>query len=314
VFAQRDLEAAHALLLLDAPGVGPRKCLQLLHRHGSAQEAFDYLRIAADAVPERIRNFTRTTPLDSYIECVERNRLLGGQYKLWSDVGYPASLSQWDGRPPVLFYKGDLSHLNKRSLALVGRVDPTDKGFAAADWFARKCVDNDITVVSGLAKGIDGASHRASLREPKGYTYAVVGHGLDYVYPRENCDLYDAIPLRGAVISQFSTGTGPQRWTFPARNEVMCTLALGTVIVEGKPGCGSIIQADFSFKHGRPVFLLRRNLGSVESGWAEELVARGAHVVECFDQVIEVVDTAMNEWSDRGDIKQRLCEQPFLFD
>lgn len=313
--APRDLEAAHALLLLDAPGVGPRKFLQLVRRHGSAQEVLHYLRTAASEVlPERIRTFVRDTPLASYMDCVERTRLLGGHYKLWNDADYPSNLSQWDGRPPVLFYKGDLSHLSKRSLALVGRVDPTDEGLAAADRFARKCADNDITVVSGLAKGIDGASHRASLREPQGYTYAVVGHGLDHAYPRENRDLYDAIPLCGAVISQFSTGTGPQRWTFPARNEVMCTLALGTVIVEGKHGCGSIIQAEFSFKHGRPVFLLGRNLGNEDSEWAEELVARGAHVIERFDHVLEIVSQTMVEWGDRGLVQQHLSEQLCLFD
>lgn len=188
------------------------------------------------------------------------------------------------------FFKGSLSKLHKRALALVGRVDPSVEGVAAATRFARKCVENGILVVSGLAKGIDAASHRGALLEPPGDTFAVVGHGLDYSYPRENVDLYEAIQSHGAVISQFRTGVGPQRWTFPARNEVMCTLALGTVIIEGKPGCGSLIQADFSFKHGRPVFVLGRNLKGSDSEWAAQLVKRGAHVIEHFDQVTAVVD------------------------
>jgi len=311
--AHRDLEAAHALLLLDAPGVGPRKFLQLLTKYESAQEAVAYLRAAENTtIPVRIREFAQNTPLNGYIDRIERTRRLGGRYKLWSDTDYPSNLSQWDGRPPVLFYKGDLSCLTRRSLALVGRVDPTDEGLAAADRFARKCADHGIAVISGLAKGIDGASHRASLCVPQGHTYAVVGHGLDHAYPRDNLDLYATIPSRGAIISQFVTGTGPQRWTFPARNEVMCTLALGTVIIEGKPGCGSIIQADFSFKHDRPVFVLGRNLANTGSEWAEELVARGAHVIERFDQVLRIISHTMNEWQTQ-DSPQYLSEQPYLF-
>jgi len=292
--AIRDSEAAYALLLLDAPAVGPRRALALLQKCGSAGAAIEYVR-AGNGVPERVKFFVRDTPLESYTESIARTRELNGDYKLWSDPDYPHSLTLWEGRPPVLFYKGDLSNLGGKTLALVGRVDPTDEGSAAAERFARKCVQAGIAVISGLAKGIDGIAHRAALAPPEGSTYAVLGHGIDYTYPKDNYDLYQSIPAHGAVISQFKTGMGPQKWTFPARNEVMCTLALGTVIVEGKPGCGSIIQADFSFKHGRPVFLLGRNLKTGETGWARELVKRGAHVVEKFAQVLEVVEDTIGK-------------------
>jgi DNA protecting protein DprA len=201
--------------------------------------------------------------------------------------GQPAGLAR-PATDPVR--KGDLDGLGPRSLALVGRVDPSDQGRAAAARFAAACVAHDITVVSGLAKGIDAAAHRGAL-DAGGWTYAVVGHGLDFAYPPDNADLYARIPTRGAVLSQFATGMGPQRWTFPMRNEVMCTLALGTVIVEATDGCGSLIQADFSFKHGRPVFLLSRNLNG-DPEWATELVRRGAHVVRRFEEVLAVLDQA----------------------
>ncbi|OON29272.1 hypothetical protein BSA16_22440 [Micromonospora sp. Rc5] len=248
-----------------------------------------------------MRDFLATADASRYREAVEQTLKLGGGFKLWSDSDYPQNLSLWEGRPPVLFYKGDIESLPTRALALVGRVDPSDEGVAAATRFARKCVEADIAVVSGLAKGIDGASHRSALQPPAGKTYAVIAHGIDHAYPKENLNLYGQIPGNGAVISQFQTGVGPQRWMFPARNEVMCTLALGTVIIEGKPGCGSIIQAEFSFKHGRPVFLLSRNLRVGDTGWAEELVRRGAHVIERFDQVVEVVEDTLGEiWSSSG--------------
>lgn len=289
----RNHEVASALAVLDLPGVGATRALDLFSQHGSATAAYEYLISVRGS--DRVTSYAAQHPLFDYEAVLAATYALGGNVKLWSDPDYPANLSQWSGRPPVLFYKGDLSGLDRRALALVGRVDPSREGEDAAARFARLCVENGISVVSGLAKGIDGASHRASLLDPPGHTYAVVGHGLDFSYPTENEDLYDRIPRHGAVISQFPTGMGPQRWTFPARNEVMCTLALGTVIIEAKEGCGSIIQADFSFKHGRPVFILSRNLKGENTEWAEKLVARGAHVVRYFEDVLEVVEKAHGE-------------------
>lgn len=308
-YSSRDHKAASVLRLLDAPSLGPRRVLDLIHRYGSPEAVEDALE-ASDA-SEKIHDFLRITPIDAYIDSLIQTRALGGDYFLWDDPGYPSNLSRWNGRPPVLFFKGDMRGLQQRALALVGRVDPTDEGRDAAFRFARLCVQSNITVVSGLAKGIDAASHAGSLEEPPGPTYAVLGHGIDYAYPKENADLYQRIPHLGALISQFRTGVGPQRWTFPARNEVMCTLALGTVIIEGKTGCGSLIQADFSFKHGRPVFLLSRNLRSRDSSWAHQLVHRGAHVVERFEQVIEIVDRSMADFRTKQPAPE---SSPTLFD
>ncbi|MCZ0710580.1 HAD-IA family hydrolase [Microbacterium paraoxydans] len=293
----RDSEASFALALLDLPSFGARKTLDGIERYGSAEAAYE--RATSSNAPSRISEFVKEHPLFDYEGVLSRTRELGGDFKIWTDEDYPANLSQWQGRPPVLFYKGNLSGLARRSLALVGRVDPSERGVDAANRFARLCVEHEISVVSGLAKGIDGASHRGALEDPPGNTYAVVAHGLDFAYPAENRDLYASIPEHGAVISQFATGTGPQRWTFPARNEVMCTLALGTVIVEAKEGCGSIIQADFSFKHGRPVFILSKNLKSGDTEWARKLVKRGAHVIEHFEQVLEIVERAHGELWDK---------------
>lgn len=295
----RDIDAALALLLLDTPGYGPRKVTDLLTKADSAQDAYDLLLRDASS-SEKVRDHMSRADPESYLEVVSATRAVGGDFKLWNDDDYPANLTKWSARPPVLFFKGSLDRLSTRALALVGRVDPTDRGIDAATRFGRMCVDNEIQIISGLAKGIDGASHRAALQEPAGTTFAVLGHGIDFSYPAENSDLYAAIPENGALLSQFPTGTGPQRWTFPARNEAMCTLALGTVIIEGKEGCGSIIQADFSFKHGRPVFLLSRNLKTDDSEWAEKLVKRGAHVIEYFEQAVEIVEKTTGDlWGEK---------------
>jgi DNA protecting protein DprA len=283
---ERLYEAARILRLLDAPSIGPRRVLHLLQDEGAADRAERSLR-AQSSGP--VCDFLSHTPLDAYTESLRRTLNLGGAFLLWNEPGYPKNLNLWDARPPVLFIRGTLHALHERALALVGRVDSSAEGVATAARFARRCVENGIVVISGLAKGIDAASHRGALAA-NASTYAVLGHGLDHAYPKENAALYDVIPTRGALISQFRTGFGPQRWTFPARNEVMCNLALGTVIVEGKPRCGSLIQADFSFKHGRPVFVLGRNLHGGDANWATDLVRRGAHVIERFDQVLDVLD------------------------
>lgn len=295
----RDVSAALALGLLDAPGYGARKVLELLERFGSSQAAWDAV-VQSPNSSEKAREHLIHADLERYMQILMGTYSVGGQYKLWNEPGYPANLSKWAGRPPVLFYKGQLEALSTRALALVGRVDPTERGQDAAFRFGRMCVENGIQVISGLAKGIDGASHRAALHEPAGTTFAVVGHGLDFAYPSENHDLYEQIPHHGAILSQFATGVGPQRWTFPARNEAMCTLALGTVIIEGKEGCGSIIQAEFSFKHKRPVFLLSRNLKNPDNGWARKLVDRGAHVIEYFEQAVELVERTNGDlWGEK---------------
>jgi DNA protecting protein DprA len=286
----RAAEAARVCLLLDAPSVGPRRAIELLERHGSAAAAIVAVTDAPQA-PERLRRSLADTDPAPYQDSIRRTVAAGGDFLLWSDRQYPSNLARWAARPPILFYRGDLSRLGPRSLALVGRVDPSPAGRDAAARFAAGCVEHGITVVSGLARGVDGAAHRAAL-DAGGWTYAVLGHGLDHTYPRDNAQLYKEIPERGALISQFRTGVGPQRWTFPLRNEVMCTLALGTVIVESQDRCGSLIQADFSFKHGRPVFLLKRNLQDA-APWATDLLRRGAHVIERFEEVIEVVDATL---------------------
>jgi DNA protecting protein DprA len=297
--SNRDRDASIALALLDAPGLGPSKVLDLLTKWGSAAAAFDRA-LDGEGVSKTTAAHLGNVLPDNYLPQLDATRALGGDIKLWSDDSYPRNLSKWTARPPVLYYKGQIDALSTRALALVGRVDPTERGKDAAARFARLCVDNNIDVVSGLAKGIDGASHRSALVEPSGMTYAVIAHGLDSAYPAENHDLYEMIPNHGAVISQFPIGMGPQRWTFPARNEAMCTLALGTVIIEGKAGCGSIIQADFSFKHGRPVFILSRNLRSDDPAWALELVKKGAHVIETFEQANEIVERTHGElWGEK---------------
>ncbi|MGH9244909.1 MAG: DNA-processing protein DprA [Acidimicrobiales bacterium] len=276
------------LRLLDAPTMGPRRVQAAVAKFGTARGALEELQRSGSA---SMRTYLTTThPDDDHVAAIERTLALGGDFVLWCDPQYPTNLRTWDGRPPILFYMGELQSLPSRSLALVGRVDPTEDGVSAATRLAGRCVEHGIAVISGLAKGIDAASHHGALATPTGRTFAVLGHGLDYRYPRENAELYDAIPERGALISQFRTGMRAQRWTFPARNEVMCTLALATVIVEGKTGCGSLIQADFSFKHGRPVLVLSRNLRDPDSEWARRLVHRGAHVVERFDDVLRLID------------------------
>jgi len=282
-------EAAGILRLLDAPSIGPRRVLQLLHDAGTADGAERSLRAHPASIAGPVCDFLARTPLDAYRGSLRRTLGLGGAFILWNEASYPRNLNRWDARPPVLFIRGTLHALHERALALVGCGDASTEGVASAGRFARKCVDNGIVVISGLAKGIDAASHRGALDANAG-TYAVLGHGLDFAYPRENGELYDVIPTGGALISQFRTGVGPQRWTFPARNEVMCMLAAGTVIIEGKPRSGSLLQANSSLQHGRPVFVLRRNFSSGDASWATDLVRRGAHVIDRFGQVLDVLD------------------------
>jgi predicted Rossmann fold nucleotide-binding protein DprA/Smf involved in DNA uptake len=119
---------------------------------------------------DRVRDYLKKADIGTYLASIDATYALGGNFKLWHEIDYPENLRLWKGRPPVLFYKGDLSKLKTRALALVGRVDPSDTGLESAHRFARLCVEHGIAVVSGLAKGIDAQSHRAALEVPPGDT------------------------------------------------------------------------------------------------------------------------------------------------
>jgi DNA processing protein len=207
------------------------------------------------------------------------------------DPGYPRTLRLIFNLPPFLYVRGRLLEQDLRSVAVVGTREPTEDGLERAARMARLLVDAGVTVVSGLARGIDTAAHQAALAQG-GRTIAVVGTGITRCYPKENADLADRIAAGGAVVSQFWPSAPPASWSFPRRNVTMSGIAQGTVVVEASATSGAKMQARLALQHGKKVFLLRSLVDRYPwaARYAKEHHARVVDEVE--DVVRELADPA----------------------
>lgn len=204
------------------------------------------------------------------------------------DDDYPANLRMVHNRPPFLMVRGDLEFADVRAIAVVGTRDATPRGREAAFHISEQLAARQVTVVSGLARGIDTAAHEGSLAGG-GRTIAVFGTGIEVTYPSENRGLADRISAHGACVSQFLPGMRGARWSFPARNLVTSGLSLGTVVVEAGETSGARLQAMAAIDHGKRVLLLSALVD--QQPWAAEAASRpGVIVVDSVDRVVEAVD------------------------
>ncbi|WP_040685358.1 DNA-processing protein DprA [Nocardiopsis baichengensis] len=214
----------------------------------------------------------------------------------WQD-GYPSALREIHEMPPAVFSKGTLCD-DRRAIAVVGSRKASPRGLQVASNIAAQLAQRDITVVSGLAAGIDAAAHRAAL-ENSGRTVAVIGTGIDRYYPAANRALQQEIAARGLVLSQFLPGSPPTRQTFPMRNAVMSGYAAATVVVEAGEHSGARIQARMALKHGRQVIFTESLLAN---RWAAEYAERpGVHVVSGLRELSSVAERIVAEASSTAD-------------
>ncbi|MBN2073161.1 MAG: DNA-processing protein DprA [Actinobacteria bacterium] len=202
------------------------------------------------------------------------------------DAVYPYILKQIYAPPPVLFYMGNLELINNFCIAVVGSRKCTSYGREAARYIAGGLSENGITVVSGMALGIDSEAHMSAL-EGKGKTIAVMGCGMDRVYPPENRDLFSDIIDRGLVLSEFFPGTPPYKNNFPQRNRVISGLCMGVVMVEAGNRSGASITCELALKQDRDVFAVPGNIFSQHSMGCHSLIKRGAKLVDKTDDIIE---------------------------
>lgn len=210
----------------------------------------------------------------------------GAQLVTVLDDDYPSNLRLISNLPPFLFLLGcPIEQADLRSVAVVGTRKPSPAGRSRAGRLARELVKNGVTVVSGLAAGIDTEAHTATL-EADGRTIAVIGTGVTRVYPAENRALMERIEQSGTVVSQFWPSTPPATWTFPRRNVVMSGIAQGTAVIEATSTSGAKMQARLALEHGKRAFLLRTLV--TEQPWAQRYVAeRGAIEVADVDDIIK---------------------------
>jgi DNA processing protein len=202
---------------------------------------------------------------------------------------YPAMLRSRKDRPLALYVAGDLDALKDPPLAVVGSRRPTSGGADSAFSFSRALAARGLVIASGLAEGIDTAAHRGALAA-QGRTLAVLGTGIDRIYPESNRALSEDIMFGGALVSPFPLGTPPRRGNFPWRNQVIAALSVGTLVVEAARSSGSLITARAAQRLGRPVLAIPGSIHNPVSRGCHRLIQEGAHLVENADDVLSRLD------------------------
>jgi DNA processing protein len=203
-----------------------------------------------------------------------------------ADSSYPQTLLQIPDPPPVLYAKGRIDLLNQPSFAVVGSRNATHQGLAHAESFAHALSDAGLTIVSGLALGIDAAAHRGALAGNSS-SIAVVGTGLDIVYPARNRDLAHELAARGCIISEFALGTAPVAANFPRRNRLISGLARGCLVVEAAISSGSLITARMANEQGKDVFAIPGSIHSPLAKGCHDLIKQGAKLAETAEDILE---------------------------
>ena len=202
------------------------------------------------------------------------------------DGDYPYSLSQIPGLPIVLYVSGEITEADFLSLGIVGSRRASLYGLSSAEKFAAELSQNHLTIVSGMARGVDTYAHRGALKV-KGRTIAVMGSGFNHIYPPENRSLAEEIAKNGAVVSEFPMNTKPLAQNFPRRNRLISGLSLGVLVTEAARNSGALITVDFALEQGREVFALPGRIDSCGSMGANQLLKQGAKLVTCCDDILE---------------------------
>lgn len=286
--ARLDPEELRALLHLRAlPGIGDLTFAALLGRYGSARAALDApgdelgARAAAERGSRRILGL-----VERVLETIERDGIvvLPRGYP-----GYPSELEHLYDPPALLFARGRLELLDRPAIAVVGARRPTPDGVAAARLLAGELSRAGIVIVSGMARGIDGAAHAAAVEHG---TIGVLGCGVDVVYPREEARLFARVAAEGLLLSEFLPGEPPQPHNFPRRNRILAALAVGVLVVEAADKSGAMITVDHALDLGKEVFAVPGPIVRATSVGTNRLIQEGATMVVRAADVIEPLVTS----------------------
>jgi DNA processing protein len=268
---------------------GPRRIDALIENYGSAEDAWKapagelfHLLGLQDPVGKFEQERSGIEPEKEWEKLIKQNISCVSS----ACPGYPRLLKELHFPPPLLYFRGSLEKIDKPAVAIVGSRRCTFYGQEVAHRLAVELVAAGVSVISGMALGIDTAAHRGTL-ESSGYTVAVLGCGVDQCYPPKNADLMQLIIADGAVISEYPVGTEPLPFHFPQRNRVISGLSLGTVVVEATAKSGALITANFALEQNREVFAVPGNVGSPYSRGSHRLIKEGARLVESAADILE---------------------------
>ena len=280
-------EAFVALNLIEH--VGPVRVRQLLEFFGAApailsasKQQLLQVRGIGDETAEAIASWEKTVDLAGELKRIEQ---FGCHILIQEDEEYPPSLREIYDPPIVLYVKGRLTAQDKNAVALVGSRQTTHYGIEVARKFGYQLGYVGVTVVSGGARGIDTAAHQGALNA-KGRTIAVLGTGINFVFPAENAELFERIAAGGALLTQFPFNRQADKQSFPIRNRIVAGMTLGTVVIEANLTSGALITANFAVEYGRQVFAVPGRIDSPRSKGCHELIKKGAKLCEGAEDIL----------------------------
>jgi DNA processing protein len=276
-------------------GIGPAKLRALLDHFGDLDTAWrasssDLREAGLDRrALEYLLAARSAMDLDAEVAKVHR---LGAKIVTWDDADYPPQLKSIAAPPPLLYVKGAFAPADQWAIAVVGTRRATAYGREVTRSLVSDLARSGVTIVSGLARGIDAAAHQAAL-EAGGRTLAVLGHGIDFVYPPEHRQLAEQIIEHGALVTDYPVGTPPEGGNFPPRNRIISGLSLGVLVVEGDVSSGAHITADFAAEQGRDVFAVPGNILQRASRLPNTLIQQGATPVLSAEDILEQLNLTM---------------------
>jgi len=277
------------------PGIGPARFRNLLDYYGDVESAWqaNLGELRAIGLDRRsVESFAKvrgTLDLDAELNKLDK---LGVTILTWDSPAYPRLLKSISNPPIVLYIRGNLTEDDEWALAVVGTRRATVYGKECTRRLVRGLVENKLAVVSGLAYGIDTEAHKTAV-EVGGRTLAVLGCGVDIIYPAENRKLSQAIIEHGALVSEYPLGTRPESGNFPYRNRIISGLSLGTLIVEGAIQSGARITADNALEQGRDVFAVPGSILSKSSAGPNHLIQNGAKLVTHINDILEELNLTL---------------------
>lgn len=278
------------------PGIGPKRLLQIRQYFGSLADAWHASPGAlssAGLTPQAVDFLSqRRKTLDIPLE-VEKVRKSGAWLLTLEDDRYPVLLKRLDDAPPVLYVRGTVTPTDHLSIAIVGTRKVTRYGQDVTRMLAQELAERGVTIVSGLAHGVDAIAHKSAI-QAQGRTIAVLGCGIDVMYPVDHASLAQQIVVNGAIISEFPLGTRPIGVNFPRRNRIISGLSLGVLVTEAPENSGSLITAGFAADQGREVFAVPSNIFNALGQGTNRLIQDGAKLVMDATDILDEINVTHN--------------------
>jgi DNA processing protein len=289
------------LALSLTPGVGSVLIKRLLDRFKTPEAVFraplkELMKI--EGLGEKMAGEIQKGPLEKSVKrelsLLER---VGGKIIAFNDDAYPKRLKDIYDPPALVYFRGELRREDELAVAIVGSRKTSPYGRWFTEKIGQDLASHGVTIVSGMARGIDSVAHKGAL-QGGGRTIAVLGCGIDVIYPSENRDLFYQIIEHGAVLSEFPMGSPPEGGHFPRRNRIISGLSIGVVIVQASSKSGSLITAGYALEQGREVFAVPGNVGAEGSRGTNQLIKEGAKLVESSEDILEDV---LPQWRREGE-------------